>query len=349
MITMSQSVLITGGSGFLGCHLARFLLKKKYDVTLLDSASLTAKDLIGKVKFIKEDIRDKEAMLTHIKQVDYVVHAAAALPILQSKKPIFETNIDGTKNVLEASLKNNVKRLVFISSTAVYGVPKHVPEKEDDPLDPIGYYGESKVIGEQLCFAYYKKGLSVNIVRPKSFIGPERLGVFTLWFEAIYNNKPVFILGSGNNRYQLLDVQDLCPAILSLLTIKQDGKIFNLGAQEFGTWRSDLGTLIRHARSRSKIVSIPTLPAQLILTLLEKLHLSPIVAWHYKTFPVDSYVSIEKAQKVLHFRPKKSNQNMLIESYDWYKDNRKTILGTTGTTHRTIWNFKILDLITKFL
>jgi nucleoside-diphosphate-sugar epimerase len=169
MIFMAKRILITGGCGFLGVHLARQLLKHKYEVTVLDLAELDAKDLIGKVKVVKCDVRNKEKVEEAIKDYDYVVHAAAALPILREKKIIFDVNINGTKNVLEASLKNKVKRLVFISSTAVYGIPRHLPEAETNPLDPIGYYGESKVAGEKLCLEYSKKGLSVNILRPKSF------------------------------------------------------------------------------------------------------------------------------------------------------------------------------------
>ncbi|EKD26418.1 MAG: NAD-dependent epimerase/dehydratase, partial [uncultured bacterium] len=210
-------------------------------------------------------------------------------------------------------------------------------------------YGESKKIGEELCLKYQKKGLQVNILRPKTFLGPERLGVFTLWFEAIFQNKPVFILGKGSNLYQLLDVQDLCKAIEQALLTKASGEIFNIGAKEFGTWRQDLGALIKHAKSKSKIAGFPVLPSQVILGLLEKLNLSPIAAWHYKTLPVDSYVSIEKAQKFLGYEPQKSNKKLLIESYNWYKINRNNFLKTTGTTHRTVWNFKILNLINRFI
>src|SRR5258706_333580 len=264
---MSKKVLITGGTGFLGCHLARALLKNGYTVTLYDLAPLDAKDLIGKVNVVISDIRDKDKIEKVLSGIDYVVHAAAALPIQVKKDIIFSINIDGTKTVLEASLKNKVKRLVFISSTAVYGVPRHLPETEEAPLDPIGYYGESKIAGEDLCREYMKKGLQINIIRPKTFLGPERLGV---------------------------------------------------------------------------------LPFQLMLGVLEKLDLSPIAAWHYKTIPVDSYVSIEKAEKLLGWHPKKSNSQLLLESYKWYEEHRNEIIGKKGLTHRVGWNFKILNLFTRF-
>ena len=344
---MIKKVLITGGTGFLGVHLARKFLKEKYDVTLFDLSDLDAKDLIGKVKVIRGDIRDAKTINKALAGQNYVVHAAAALPIQVDKKVIYGVNIDGTKNVLEASLKNKIKRLVFISSTAVYGVPKHLPEEETAPLDPIGNYGVSKIEGEKLCMEYQKKGLQVNIIRPKTFLGTERLGVFELWFEAIYNNKRVFILGPGNNKYQLLAVTDVASAIGKALTSSANGEIFNIGAEKFGTWRSDLGYVIRQAKSKSKITSIPTLPAQLILQALEISRLSPIAAWHYKTMPVDSYVSIEKAKKLIKWTPKKSNQDLFLESYLWYKQNRTKVHGKVGNTHRVGWNFKILNLLTK--
>lgn len=344
---MVKNAFITGGTGFLGVHLARYLLKKGYNVTLFDLADLDAKDLIGKVKVIIGDVRDEKVLNKAITGHNYVVHAAAALPIQLDKKIIFGVNIDGTKNVLSASLKNKVKRLVFISSTAVYGVPKHLPEKETAPLDPIGHYGISKIEGEKLCLEFQKKGLQVNIIRPKTFLGTERLGVFELWFEAIFNNKSVFILGPGDNKYQLLAVTDIADAIEKALVSKSNGEIFNIGAEKFGTWRSDLGFVIKQAKSKSKIVSIPTFPAQLILQVLEALKLSPIAAWHYKTMPVDSYVSIEKAKKYLKWQPQKSNQDLFLESYLWFKKNRASFHGKKGNTHRVGWNFKILNLVSK--
>lgn len=342
---MLKRVLITGGAGFLGVHLARQLIKNNYEVTLFDIAPLDAKDLIGKVRYVKGDVRNKELVESAIKNQDYIVHAAAALPILRGKKIIFDVNINGTKNVLDSALRNKIKRLVFISTTAVYGIPRHLPETETNPLDPIGYYGESKVLAEKLCLEYFKKGLSVNILRPKSFLGPERLGVFELWFEAIFKDKGVFILGNGNNRYQLLAVSDVVDAIIKATESKVDGEIFNIGAKEFQTWNEDLGSVINYAKSKSKIVKLPSLPSQIILGILEKLNLSPIAAWHYKTMPLDSYISTKKAERLLKWHPEKSNQELLIESYRWYDKNRSGILNKVGTTHRVGWNFKLLNIV----
>lgn len=344
---MSKTVFITGGSGFLGCHLSRLFLKKGYRVVAFDKAALEAKDLIKKVSFVKGDICNLEEISNALKNVDFVVHAAAALPIQADKEKIFYVNITGTENVLKSSLKQEIKRLVFISSTAVYGIPRILPEPETAPIDPIGHYGESKVAGEKLCLEYEKKGLQINIIRPKTFLGPERLGVFQLWFEAIYSGTPVFILGNGNNKYQLLAVTDVADAIEKALTTKTHGEIFNIGAKTFYTWRQDLGEVIAHAKSKSKIIGFPVALSQFILGIFESLRLSPIAAWHYKTLPVNSYVDIKKAEKILHWEPKKSNQELLTESYDWYAKNRNEFINRVGTTHRVGWNFGILKIAEK--
>jgi len=345
---MDKKILITGGTGFLGVHLARQFLSKGYRVTLFDMAPLDAKDLIGKVTVVKGDIRKKDEIGEAIKGQDFVVHAAAALPIQRKKKLIFSVNVDGTRQVLESALSAKVKRLVFISTTAVYGVPKHLPEKEDSPLDPIGHYGKSKIEAENLCLAYDIKGLEVNILRPKTFLGTERLGVFELWFEAIYSGHRVYILGNGKNKYQLLAVEDVAQAVDKALTSTVHGEVFNIGAKDFQTWRKDLEAVIKNQKSESKVTGIPVQPSQLALQLLEFLNLSPLSAWHYKTMPVPSYVSIEKAEKLLDWHPTKSNKELLLESYLWYKTNRKKVINRKGNTHRVGWNFKLLNLLSRF-
>jgi len=115
--------LITGGSGFLGINLIRFLLEKGHSITNIDIVDFNYPEY-NQIKMIKGDIRDKEIVSQAMKDVDIVIHCAAALP-LYSKKDIFSTDVDGTRNILETALKNNVKRVIQISSTAVYGIPEH--------------------------------------------------------------------------------------------------------------------------------------------------------------------------------------------------------------------------------
>lgn len=344
---MKGKLLITGGAGFLGVHTARLFLRKGWEVVIYDIAPLTAKDLIGKVTYVKGDVRNYKSLDRALSGVTHVVHAAAALPIQRSKKTIFSTNVDGTKKVIQASIVHKIKRLIFISSTAVYGIPRSLPETETSPLHPLGYYGKSKVAAEKICLEHMKKDLDITIFRPKTFLGPERLGVFGLWFEAIYSGHRVFILGKGNNKYQLLAVSDVVDAIYKGLTSSITNEIFNLGASDYQTWRKDLRFVIKSDKSRSRVSSLPVLPTQIILQLLEMLRLSPLSAWHYKTMPMPSFVSVDKAAKLLNWHPSKSNQALLLENYLWYKEHRNKIQKTVGDTHRVSWNFKILNLISK--
>ena len=203
--------LITGGSGFLGINLVRYLLKKGEKVTSLDIVAFDYPEK-KKIREIQGDIRDKKIVEKAMQNVDVVVHCAAALP-LYKKEDIYSTDIIGTRNIIQSAFKNKVKRFIHISSTAVYGIPDHHPLFETDRLDGVGPYGEAKIAAEKLCLHYRKKGMCVSIIRPKSFVGPERLGVFALFYDWARDGHNFPMIGSGNNRYQLLDVEDLCAAI----------------------------------------------------------------------------------------------------------------------------------------
>src|SRR5262245_52469453 len=130
---MPSSFLITGGAGFLGINLIRYLVAKGQQVTSFDIAPFDYMDVAHQVKIIRGDVRDKAAVAKAMKGIDVVVHAAAALP-LYTREQIMATNVEGTRNVLEAAFKAGVRRVVYISSTAVYGIPDHHPLYEDDPI-----------------------------------------------------------------------------------------------------------------------------------------------------------------------------------------------------------------------
>ncbi|OUC05749.1 epimerase, partial [Litorilinea aerophila] len=310
--------MITGGSGFLGINLIRYLLQRGHRIVSLDIAPFDYPER-DQIQALVGDIRDPKAVDQAMAGVDVVVHTAAALP-LYSPEDIYTTDIDGLRNVLQAALDHQVERVVHISSTAVYGIPDHHPLYEDDPLDGVGPYGEAKVIAEEICQEFRQKGMCIPIIRPKSFVGPERLGVFALLYDWAREGKNFPVLGSGNNRYQLLDVEDLCEAIYLVATgdCAKVNDVFNIGAKEFTTLKEDYQAVLDYAGHGKRITPIPSAPAIWTLRLLEKLHLSPLYRWVYETVTEDSYVSIEKAERVLGFRPKYSNKEALIRNYQWY-------------------------------
>jgi nucleoside-diphosphate-sugar epimerase len=335
---------ISGGAGFLGLHLARRLLADGHAVRTLDVVPLDDSELERSVEELRGDVRDRERVRELVADADVVVHAAAALPIQASRASIRSINIGGTENVLRAARDAGVRRVVFISSTAVYGVPEKHPIEEDDPLVGVGWYGESKIDAEALCRV---AAVETTIVRPKTFVGPERLGVFEILFDWIREGRRIYILGKGHNRYQLLAVEDLVEAIVRAAGVPEAvGETFNVGATEFGTVRSDLQALIDHAGSSSRLQPVPAKVAEIVLGALERLRLSPLAEWHYKTAHKDSFVDVSKAQRLLGWQPRLSNREALIGTYDWYLANRGRV-GGAGVTHRVPWNQQALGLLKR--
>lgn len=340
----TRTILITGGAGFLGINLARYLLERGDRVVSLDIAPF---DYPEKDRVIVHmgDIRDRAAVDRAMEGVDAVVHTAAALP-LYSKRDIVTTDIHGIRNVLDSALAGGVKRFVHISSTAVYGIPDHHPLLETDELQGVGPYGKAKIKAERICEEFREKGMVIPVIRPKSFVGPERLGVFALLYDWAKDGKKFPVLGSGDNRYQLLDVEDLCDAIGLCLDGEPEkvNDTFNIGAKEFGTLRTDYQAVLDEAGFGKSIVSLPAKPAIYTLRVLDRFRLSPLYKWVYETVTEDSFVSIEKAETQLGYSPKFSNRDALIRNYRWYLENVESFAGQSGVSHRVPWKQGVLGL-----
>ncbi len=344
-------VLVTGGAGFLGYHIVNNFHKKGVtEIDILDIAPYIKDEYPESTKYFNTDVRDRENLEKIIKEGKYdaIIHAAAALP-LWSKKDIYTTTIDGTKNVLEFAKKHGVKRVVYISSTAVYGVPKYHPIYEDSPRVGVGAYGEAKIKAENICFEF-RKDLTVSVIRPKTFIGTARLGVFQILYDWVESGTRIPVIGNGKNRYQLLEVEDLVDAIYLAMVSDADkaNDTFNVGAEKFGTVREDVGALCDYAKSGSKVLPVPSILVKPFLMLFEAMKLSPLYKWVYGTADKESFVDINKIKKSLGWQPRYSNAEALIRSYQWYLDNKDSIHGE-GVTHRVGWNQGILKLFKKIL
>ncbi|MDO8658223.1 MAG: NAD(P)-dependent oxidoreductase [Candidatus Levybacteria bacterium] len=345
-----MKILITGGAGFLGLHLASYLTRKGNDLTLVDVQKFDKKEYKENYNLQICDIRNKKKLNNFVRGQDFIIHAAAALP-LWKKEDIYSTNVKGTKNVLELAKKHRVKRIIYISSTAVYGIPKRHPIFESDPRSGVGPYGKTKIMAEDLCFDAIKNGSNMTIIRPKTFVGTGRLGVFEILFDWIHDGKKIPVLGSGNNRYQLLDVDDLVEVIYKfcLRNNKSYNDTFNIGAEKFTTVRKDLGEVFKFAKSGSKIMTTPAFFVKKALWFFEKIGVSPLYQWVYDTADKDSFVSIDKLKKVLNWKPKFSNSQALIKAYDWYLKNYNEIKSKkAGVTHTVGWKQGILGILKRF-
>ena len=344
-----KMILITGGSGFLGINLIRHLLAKgETKIRSLDVAEFDYPER-DRIEIIRGDIRDPATVAAAMEGVTWVVHTAAALP-LYKKEDIYSTDVTGTRVLLEAAQKAGVERFVHVSSTAVYGIPDHHPLLETDRLHGVGPYGEAKIQAEEVCAEFRKAGMCVPVVRPKSFIGPERLGVFALFFDWARDGRNFPMIGSGRNRYQLLDVEDLCAAIWLCLTLERErvNDVFNIGAKEFATMREDYQAVLDAAGFGKRIIGTWAAPVIWTLRLLEFFHLSPLYKWVYETACEDSFVSIEKAERVLGYKPQHSNKDALLRNYRWYLEHRDSFAKASGISHRVPWKQGVLGVLKKF-
>uniref|UniRef100_UPI003B52C5B3 NAD-dependent epimerase/dehydratase family protein n=1 Tax=Roseovarius indicus TaxID=540747 RepID=UPI003B52C5B3 len=329
--------LVTGGAGFMGINLIRMLLDQGHGVRSYDIAPFSYPEA-GQIDVLQGDIRDRSLHDRAFDGVDVVVHCAAALPLWEPEE-IMSTNVDGTRALLETAQAKEISRFIHISSTAVYGIPDHHPLVEEDAMHGVGPYGESKVRAEEVCGGARLTGLCLPVLRPKSFVGPERLGAFELLYDFACDGHGFPVLGSGNNRYQLLDVEDLNRAVLLCATLERDlvNDTFNVGAERFGSLRESFQAVLDRAGHGKRVIGIPAGPAIAVLRVLEALGLSPLYKWIYETAGKDSFVSVEKIRTRLGWQPEHSNEEALVRNYEWYMENRQMISARTGVTHRVPW------------
>jgi nucleoside-diphosphate-sugar epimerase len=342
-----DAMLVTGGTGFLGLHVCDHFADAGWDVTALDRKPFEADDDVGDVDYLEGDVRDDDLVRRAVSDVDVVVHAAAALA-LWDDETIRSVTVGGTRTVLEAAADADVDRVVFLSSITVYGDEATSPITEDAPLSAIGAYGQSKIDAERVCEAY-RDDLCVTILRPPSFVGPRRLGIFEILFDWIEDGASVPLVGRGDNRYQLLHVEDLVDAIDLLIDADEAvaNDTYNVGATEFGTMRRDFRAPIEYAGTGKRTIGTPVRPTVWALRALERFDLSPLYPWVYETAHRDHYLSVEKLREV-GWEPQYSNREALVETYRWYLENRDEPTPDDGTGdlgHRVGWDQGAIGLL----
>jgi 2-alkyl-3-oxoalkanoate reductase len=340
---MAERVVVTGSTGMLGGTLTTFLADNGYDVLGVDlrppvSSNHTAYEIA--------DVRDTERLTELLTGADAVVHCASALPSYPDDV-IRDVIVRGAHGVLTASQRAGVGRIVHISSTSVYGLPDIVPTPEDHPREPVDTYGRAKTEAEELAEKVRADGHCVTIVRPKTFLGPGRMGLFAMLFEWAEEGRNFPVLGSGNARIQMLAIEDLVTAIGAVLSAPTElaNDTYNIAAAEFGTLRADFQAVLDMAGHGRRVVSLPQRPALAALRLLERAKLSPVYGRLLHKLLADSYVSVAKARDQLGFRPTMSNVDAITRTYAWWRAARMAEAPVrNGNTSRDAWRQGALSL-----
>jgi UDP-glucose 4-epimerase len=294
-----MKLIITGGAGFIGSHLANYLVEKKHDVTIIDNLTHGKLDNLNSIKnkidFQNLDILDYENLKKILKNADGVFHHAGLTSVDESfrkEKEYFNTNVKGTENILQLAQHFGF-RVVFASSASVYGNTKKIPIRENSRRHPLNPYGKTKTAAEVLCKKYSKKGVPVIALRYFNVYGLRQnrnyAGVITKFLDRIESKKPPVIFGDGYQIRDFVYVEDVVKA--NLLAMKSNLKLgfINIG---FG-----------------KATSIANLAKMMIN--LSSLKVEPIYKDAKPGDIQQSLADTSLAEKLLDWKPKTSLQNWL--------------------------------------
>lgn len=257
---MKEQILITGGSGLIGTYLTKELLKtKKYQITIVEKIAPRVKG----IKFIKSDFSNKKIMLPLLKKTDYLFHLAAMVGVDNCRlnpKEVIKVNYTDTKRLIDWCAKSKIKKIIFASSSEIYGNSKKLPFRENDKLSPISVYAKCKLkIEKYLKKVQEKSSIKVGIVRFFNVYGPgQKDMVVPLFIDAASKNKPLTVLGDGNQTRTFIFVEDAVLGILKIFNFNSDFEIFNIGSEEEIKIK-DLAKIIlkKIPSSKSNIVFVP--------------------------------------------------------------------------------------------
>jgi nucleoside-diphosphate-sugar epimerase len=321
-----KPVLVTGGAGFFGTVLVRHLRQREVPVRVLD---INLPDPVPSgVTVVQGDVRDRAIVRAACEGVDVIHHNVALVPLARDRQGFWSVNEGGTRTLLEGALAAGVRKVVHMSSSAIYGAPKSNPVDESTTPEPGEEYGRAKLAAENLCREFRDRGLDITIVRPRTIMGHGRLGIMQILFEWVRQGLAIPVLGGGRNQYQFIHGDDLADACLAAAD-RSGSADYNIGAAAFGTMRETLQGLIAHAGTGSRVVSVPMAPAAALTRWAGRLGLSPLGPYHALMYGRPMWFDITRARRELHFQPRFSNIEMLCQSYDWYLANRDLILQRT--------------------
>ncbi len=317
---MTTRVLITGGSGYFGCLLRDRLRAGGASVRVFDLIDVD--DRPADVELVVGDIRDRDAVGRACENVDVVYHNVAQVPLAKDRQLFWAVNCGGTENLLTAARSAGVRKIVHTSSSAVFGVPSKNPVDESTTPRPQEAYGKAKLEAENLVHqAVAAHGLDVTIIRPRTILGHGRLGIFQILFDWVEEGRRIPVLGKGDNVYQFVHADDLADACIAA-SARRGPAVYNIGAERFGTMRQTLEALCQHAGTGSTVYSLPMGLAVAAMQLTSTLRLSPLGPYHSLMYGRSLYFDITRAKTELGWQPRWSNEEMICQSYDWYRANK---------------------------
>ncbi|MDK2853550.1 MAG: UDP-glucose 4-epimerase [Thermococcaceae archaeon] len=301
----NKLIVVTGGAGFIGSHIAEELSKENEVIVIDNLYSGKVENVPPNVKFIQADIRDYHSIAELISQADYVFHEAALVSVVESvEKPILteEINVLGTLNILKA-LSEGHGKLIFASSAAVYGDNQNLPLKESENPKPLSPYGVTKITGEYYCKVFYELyGIPTVSLRYFNVFGERQgynqyAGVISIFINRALRGEPLIVYGDGKQTRDFIYVKDVVKAnILAAESSKANGKVFNVARGERTTILELALKIIDATNSSSSIVFDKPRPGDIR----------------------HSQADISEIRK-LGFKPEYSLEDGLSRTIEWYR------------------------------
>lgn len=344
---MTRRALVTGGNGYFGSLLVDRLLADKWEVTVLDLADDLDAARHREVRFVRGDIRDRSLVDRAVVGATHVFHNVAQVPLARDHELFDSVNVGGTATLLDASLAAGVDKVVYTSSSAVFGIPASNPVTAETPARPVESYGRAKYDGELLCRAAVTRGLDVTIIRPRTILGHGRLGIFAILFDWIADGADVPVLGDGRNVYQFVHADDLAAACI--LAATPGAATYNIGAEDFGTMGEAVANLCAYAGTGSRVRHLPVTPAATAMRLSATLRLTPFGPYHWTMYSKSLWFDVEPAKRDLGWSARWSTDAMFRDSYDWFLAHRDELDRAGGSVHRSPARQGVLRLAKRLL
>lgn len=340
-----SAVLITGGSGFFGAILTKRLLAQGETCVVADLHD--AEYAHPALTMARGDIRDRAFVdaLFDRHAFKAVYHCAAILAhAVRDKNFLWESNVDGTRNVADAAARTGVRSLVFTSSNCLWAANMGRPVTEADEPAPVEIYGRSKWEGERI-LADYRDRLAVVSIRCPTIVDEGRLGLLAILFEFINEGRIVWVVGGGRNKYQFIYANDLADACLLAAESGVSGT-FNIGSDDVSSFRDTFQYVIDRAGTASRVKALPKAPAIAAMRLAHALRISPLGPYQFRMIAEDFIFDTSALKSALGWRPTLTNSEMLWRAYRYYHVNRAEIESRTQVSaHRQVANMGVIRLL----
>lgn len=321
--------LVTGGAGYLGSHLAKELIGCGYKVRIFDIQS--TKYVPEEVEFIQGDMRDLEAVRGAVEGVDTVFHLAFIQSLSKLPEIVrWDIDINGTENFLKASVEKGIRRFVHTSTIEIYGTHPPCPCSEDSPTDkPVGWYGRHKLEAEKVLWSYHREqGLDATAVRMPTVCGP---GFYNhrpllMLMDRILDGKAVGVIGDRKIKGDFVYYQDVIQGYLLAAEKKEAvGEAFNLSCDGSSTHLEIIQSLRQAVGSRSRIIKIPSTLVKPLFYFLTAIKLTDLPMYQVDYLLYHQDYSVEKAKRLLGYRPTKTAAEAVAELIKGYIQDREFV------------------------